>query len=210
MRLGNHVAIVVVGAEARVDFVVVGSGITVIRAAGHIVFEHRSEPNCSNSEGVDISEMLCNTLDITAMTSVGILAVGFHRMVEGSVIVVGSVAVGKSVGHKEIEEVGARERGVLLCATRPKFVFDSGFLLAVYQSDWELAGHGIATDIKVEQEIIRAVEAHHAIEAHAFTIDFGQRIAHAVAVDHHLHGFVFHTCPPESRFSDRRIFGTER
>ena len=99
VSLGDEIDIILVCAKSGIYAIIVGSGISVVGTTGHIVFEYRVEPYCSHSERVDISEVVGNTFQVAAMTSVRLVAVDFHRVVHRGNHIVCGVAIGKAVGH---------------------------------------------------------------------------------------------------------------
>ena len=66
-----------------------------------IVLLYRIEPDCSNSEVLDIGEIVGNTLDVSAMSCTRPFAV-HSGTTDG---VVGRVAVGESVRSDQVEHV---------------------------------------------------------------------------------------------------------
>ena len=102
MGLANHMLVIVVRAQTRVDTVIVCGGIAVIRAVRHIVFKHRCKPDGSHANAVDIAKMLFDAAYIAAVTAVRIHTVGFDTVLQRSHVVVRRVAIGKAVGHNQI------------------------------------------------------------------------------------------------------------
>ena len=100
--------ILLVGTEARVNTVVVGSGIAVIGAeavvVGRIVLQHRSEPKSRNTQLVEIVEMLADAFKVAAMAQTRLGAVVLI-CIHALYLVVVAAATGKAVGHKHIENV---------------------------------------------------------------------------------------------------------
>lgn len=102
--VGYKFAPLLVAAEARVDVIVVGGGISVICSAGHVVGKHWVNPYCGHSERVDVAEMAAHALDIASVAAVGIFTVVNGRILECVALggIVDGVAFGKAVGHDEI------------------------------------------------------------------------------------------------------------
>ena len=105
MGIGDKGVILPVGAEARVDTVIVGGGIAVVRTARHIILEHGAEPDGCDAERIEIGEVVAHTLHVAAVAAIGIGAVGADGVGES----LGSGALGiplrEAVGHQQIEHV---------------------------------------------------------------------------------------------------------
>lgn len=80
----DEIAPLSVGAETRVDAVVVGCGVAVVRSAGHVVFEHGVDPYRRNAETVDISEMLLHAGYIAAVARVEVGSVDLNGIFESA------------------------------------------------------------------------------------------------------------------------------
>ena len=109
--LAHKFAVEGVAAEAWVDAVVVGSGISVIRLVGRIVEQQGGGPDSGGSQVGDVVEVVNHALEVATVTTEEGFAVGL--VVGISRRVVRGVAIGKAVGHEEVYHVGCGEAGAL-------------------------------------------------------------------------------------------------
>ena len=124
--------VLLVGAETRVNPVVIRCGIAVIASAGHVVLKHRAQPYRRHAQRIEIAQMLVNTLNITAMPSIGIVAVGPHREVHRRHSVLRTLAclcpfpslavdlpLRKPVRHKQIQHIAGIKARIFLASPIP-------------------------------------------------------------------------------------------
>ncbi|MPM95738.1 hypothetical protein SDC9_142893 [bioreactor metagenome] len=102
--IADELGVLIVGTEPRVNLVVIGSGVTVVRSAFHIVFQHRIEPDSGDAQIRQIIQSVGNTFQVASVTGVGVVAVHLIRHPHGDMVVVG-IAVGKPVGHNQVQHV---------------------------------------------------------------------------------------------------------
>ncbi len=116
VRFAYKSAPVVVGAEARIDAVIVGCGITVIGAVRHIVLEDRTEPDGGHSERVEVSQMALHTEHIATVTRIGIATV-VRRLVAETLLTLRVARFrqppGEAVGHEQIQHIFRRKTLVI-------------------------------------------------------------------------------------------------
>ena len=86
MSLLNILLEEVIVSETRVNMVVVGTSITMVRVLRLVILKKRSAPDSCSSESGDIVEVVDNTLDITAMTTEEFVTGIFVRRIIGRVV----------------------------------------------------------------------------------------------------------------------------
>ena len=132
MSLIAETLIVIVGTEARVHTVVIGSGITVISRKtvlliGRVIFQDRCQPEGRHTEFVKVVEMLTDAIEVTAMTEGGfgaVFLVGSHTC--HLRVVVGALC--KTVWHQHIEHVGIGKAHALVATHLTLFQLERHFL----------------------------------------------------------------------------------
>ena len=185
--------------EARIDPVIVGRGISVIRAARHIIFKHGTHPEGRHSERIEIVEMLTDAPHIAAVATIRVLAVRMDRMTESFIEI---VAVGhplrKPVGHQKIEHVGSIETPIFLGAPIAGFqlvriteTFSSNLIV-----ERHFPGLRVGRDGEIKELIVRAVKAHLLRDADSGIVYREGGLRHIRALYHQLQRVVCHSNPP--------------
>ena len=113
----DELAILLVGAEARIHLIVIGRGIAVVgrvdALVGPVVLQHRCEPQGRHAKLLEVVEMLAYASQVAAVSQrrfravAGLVAHAFDDIVL-------RVAVGEAVGHEEVEHVGVAESLMVL------------------------------------------------------------------------------------------------
>ena len=73
VSLINEAYVCLVATESRVNLVVVGDGIAVIRRGRHVVHLQRRGPNGRHAKVVQIVQRLCHAGEVSAVSCVGFL-----------------------------------------------------------------------------------------------------------------------------------------
>ena len=147
----------VVVAEACIDMVIIGAGITVIGGHRKVVFDKRCTPDRGGTEVADIIEIVDDTLDVSAMASERLAAVclvrhSFHRVVR-------RVAVCEAVRHDKINHVCGSEA----CTLRRTFPAGSDLiriferLTVLREYDVICARPGICSYLHIDKKVVRTV-----------------------------------------------------
>ena len=185
-------AVFLVGAEARVNLVVVRCGIPVVGAVaavvGAVVFEHRRKPQRGYSELLEVVEVLAYAFQVAAVAQAGLRAVvlvGHHAFN----LVVVSLARCKPVGHKHVEHVGVGESHVLVAA----LVAPLQLVLHFLPREIERHLSGLrAAEVEVNEQVVGRVEPHDAVYPHPGIVGLYLGFAYVLAVNHKLQRRVFH------------------
>ena len=89
----------------------------MIRISGHIVFHHRCAPDGCEPHFLNIIELVDNSPNISAMSSAGACSV-YLAFFHSRNHIIGGIAIGKTVGHNQVNNVGSRKTlqliGILL------------------------------------------------------------------------------------------------
>ena len=135
--LVDEVDVLLHGAEARIDVVVVRDGVAVVGAG--VVLLDRVEPDGGHAQVIDVVEMIYHTLDVTTVTAAGAAAVGAGAF-DGVVV---RIAVCKTVRRDEVQDVIGGES---LCtgfrAAGLQFERTDGPAVLAGEDDVHLAGPG--------------------------------------------------------------------
>ena len=168
--LFHHCAVEGVVAETRVDMIVVGAGVAVVRLVRLVVQQQRSEPDGGGAEVGHIVEMVDNALYVTAVAGHRVLARHFVRSgrnmpgARGAVVVLpslpGLVVIDKSrseaVGHNKVDHVGHSVAFTLAAA-----LFAAAHYVGILEGLAFAAEHEVVlarlTHLHVEEEVIGAV-----------------------------------------------------
>lgn len=195
MGVAHEIAVLPVRAEARVDIVVVGACVAVVRAVGVVVEKQRCRPYGGRAEVGDVVEMSIHTRDVAAVaTEIFAARARLFRLGAG---IVALVAVGETVGHEQVYHVGGRET-----ASVARILAASGYFvgilepLPVAREDQIVCPRlGARRNSHVHEQIVGAVGFMHArnfrIAARNGDIAFGD----SLSVDHELERSL-HTHPP--------------
>ena len=185
-----------VGAVTGVHLVKIRNRVAVVRVGGHIVFEQRIDPHACNAEVFQVVNVVADALDVAAVSSVGVGIVGLFQ--HSRHIVVVGVAVGKTVGHKHIEQVLVRKTTAALCALLD-FVGNCGLALfrrAVLQENFKFFG---LTDLEIQEQIIAVSHALLAHEGGVSGVDCSLVTTDVVAINEQLQAIVLETRIPKFR-----------
>lgn len=75
MAFGYQIPVIHVCPEPRIDPIIIGCCISMIRPAGHIVFENRIQPNGRYAQVFDIVQVLSDTFQVPSMPGIGIVPI---------------------------------------------------------------------------------------------------------------------------------------
>ena len=106
----DECAVQFVATVARVDMIVVGAGVAVVGLRGFVVQQQRRAPNGCGTQRFDGVQVVNYTLEVSAMTAEPLVGSGFLNGIVGIVVV--GVAVGKTVGHNQIDHILGTITGV--------------------------------------------------------------------------------------------------
>ena len=200
MGLVDQAAVLVVGAEAGVYLIIIGSGIAMIGAeaivVGRVVLEHWCEPKGGHAEFHEVVEMLAQALQVATMSQTGLGAV-VHVGVHAFDLVVGIAAAGEAIGHEHIEHVGIGEALALeswLLALL-EFVAHALFLFPIL----EVKGHhsGLsAFEVEVDEQVVGTVEPHEAVDGDTGIVGGHLGLSDVLAIYHELEAWVLHASKP--------------
>ena len=151
-------AVELVGAEARIDAVVVSAGVAVIGLHGLVVEQQRGRPDGRRPHRGDVVQVVDHALQVSAVTAeelrTGRLLGRVVRRVDRW------VAVREAVRHHQIDHVG---RGEALPFARPfascrDLIGDLERLGPLAREDEIIgAGLGLGVDLHVDEQIVRTV-----------------------------------------------------
>ena len=155
LSLFHQLAELFVATVATVHLEIVGDGIAVVRSARHVVFLNRVQPDGRYAQVFQIVQMVFNPLEVTSMTTellVAVHLVFLHTRYD----VVGRIAVGKAVGHDEVEHIAGIEalhfRGVWTALL--ELVRHDGFFPALLQDDVE-GLRSCFRQVDIQQQVVR-------------------------------------------------------
>src|SRR5262249_43395073 len=100
----------------RVDRIEIDSTVTVIILSGAVLHDG-SQPECRDAEVLQIVEMVANATQIAAVPGTRFRAVVRAR--EFGRLIVRWIAVGKAVGHDEVEDIFLRKTVKASCRRKP-------------------------------------------------------------------------------------------
>ena len=203
VRIRNKLTIVIVRSEARVNTIVVGRSVSVICTAlavvGRVVLKHRREPQRRDAKLVEVVEVLAYAFEVAAVTQRRLLAV--HGVSVQALHFKILSARRKSVGHEHVQHVGVGEAHVVfaLHVARLQLVLHVCLALARTEQQVHCARLSIL-HVHVHQQIVRRVETHERVDAHARIVGRHLSSAHVLAVNHQLHLRILHAYEPVCRF----------
>ena len=202
MRIAYQLRILAVRAEAWIYFIIIGSGIAVIAAAGHVVFQHRAQPYGCYAQRVDVVQMVAYAAHVSAVSRVGFVALGRHRIFQNvhvDILVV--QALGKAVGHKQIQHIAGIEATVFRGGTVAllKLVGHCRLTSVEGITQLHITGFGIGCNGQIQQFVVGAVEAELLQQLHSGIIHREVRTGNIVARKHNLQSIIGHSCPPVRR-----------
>ena len=177
--LCNHVCIECIGAVARINMVVIGASVAVVRPCFLVIAEHRRRPDCGTTEFGDMVKTIDDTLNIASPASVDICFVGFFAGVFGRVIAL--VAIYETVAHDQIDHIGCIETLTVPAAltTRSDRVVVRCFLVSFLEGNTVCAG---LEHPEIHKQVVRALGVVLAARHEPVTSS-----AHQLAVHHLLH-----------------------
>ena len=199
MGLIDELAILLVGAEARINAIVVGGGVAVVGGVfplgvGRVVLQHGREPQGGDAELGEVVEVLSDAFEVAAVAQRrlgAVFAIGVHPLdLRGMVF-----TLCEAVGHQQIEYIGVGESLALVACHVALFQFvgDGGVLVALCEGQRQRAGLA-AFHVQIDQQVVRRVEAHDGVDFRAVGLNFG--LADALAIDHQLQRRVFQARVP--------------
>ena len=215
LRVGHESRPVGVSSEARIDFIIIGGGVAVVRTARHIVFEHGAAPYGRHTQRVDVVEMVADALDIAAVARGRLRAVCFGIVGKLSIGGNGVFSLGKAVGHEEVEHIGGIEALIVLpfAVARQQRIIYGGLTAVEAESYRHLSRPGVRCDSEVEELVVGAVEFHLFGQRDAGIIGAHFGIADAGSRHHNLECVVVHSHPPAWRLYiayHRSLFRSEQ
>ena len=215
LRVGHESRPVGVSSEARIDFIIIGGGVAVVRTAGHIVFEYRAAPYGRHAQRVDVVKMVADALDIAAVARGRLGAVYFGIVGELSIGGNGIVPLGKAVGHEEVEHIGGIEALIVLplAVARQQRIIYGGLPAVEAESYGQLPRPRVGCNCEVEKLVVGTIEFHLFGQRDAGIIGAHFGIADAGARHHNLECVVVHSHPPAWRLYvayHRSLFRSEQ
>ena len=159
MGFFNQLLVFFVGTEAWVYLVVIRGGIAVIGTAGHVVFQYRSKPEGCDAEVGEVVEVLFDAGKVTAVAGIGIVAV-YLVLGHACNLVVVRIAVGKAVGHQQVQRVGSVETFVFatFLAAGLQFIFLYEFLFPFSKGEVDFSGFHVFVEFQIDQEVVVAFQ----------------------------------------------------
>ena len=196
----NQLAVFLIGAEAGIYFVIIGRGIAVVASSLHVVFQYGSEPQSGYAQVGEVVQVLFDTGQVTAVAGVRVIAVYFGIQ-HAFYLVIVRIAVGKAVGHQQIEGIRSVESFMVaaLHGSFLQFVFLHGLFLALCEREGHFSGLHILFQFQVDQKIVVAFQLHGAAHSYTGIIYCDACIADTFSVDHQLQFRVLHASVPEGR-----------
>ena len=192
--LVNEVDVLLHGAEARIDVIVVRDGVAVVGAG--VVLLDRVEPDGRHAQVVDVVEMVHDTLDVTAVTAAGAAAVGAGAF-DGVVV---RVAICETVRGDEVQDViGGETLGAGFRAAGLQFErLDRPAVLAV-EDNVDLAGPGSRRDVEIQENVVRVLGLDNVLDGDAGIRDGDLVLGDVRTVEENLQSGILHADPPEGR-----------
>ena len=209
--IGDELAILLVGAEARVDAVVVGRGVAVIggvaAVVGRVVLEYGGEPQGGHAQVGEVVEMLAYAFEVAAVTQTGLGAVdgvGIEPL-DGAAV---GMSAGEAVGHEHIQHIGIGEAVAVFAAlvALPEFVAHVSLSGLRTEAERHRTGLGLP-HVEVDKEVVGTIESHQRVDTRSGIVGRDLGRADVLAVDHELQGGVFHACIPVGRFDTVYFLG---
>ena len=215
VSIGNKAVPFAVRTETRIYIVIVGGGVAVIAASGHIILKHGTYPYGCDTERINIVEMIADAAHVTTMTSIGIPAIshnGIIKIPDIDILII--QALGETVGHKQIEYVAGIKslvfrRGPVACL---KLIWDRSFLAIYNITEIYLTRLCIRRYRKIYEFVIFRIERNLTVQLHAGIIHREIGRSYIRSRKHKLQGVIGHAYPPERRLDVRDIawsFGTK-
>ena len=200
VAFGYQLLILFVGAETRINFIVIGSSIAVVRTAGHVVFQYRSEPESGYTQVGEVIQILLDTCKVTTMAGVRIIAVYFVFGHAGDLVIV-RITICKAVGHQQVEGVGSIKTFVFTAflAACFQFILFDDFLFALCKSESYFTGFHIFLQSQVDNQVVRAFQLDSAAQRNAGIVDSNGRVTDVFTVDHKLEFGILHSGVPKRR-----------
>ena len=190
-------AIVGIGAKARIDAVVVGRGIAVVGTRlllerGGIVFEDGREPQSRDAQVGEVVEVAGDARKVASVAQRGLRAVA-EAVAHALDDIIARVAIGKAVGHEEIEHVSLRKALVVLGSLGAGVEHVALRQLAAVELKLEAhLARLSALEIHIDEQIVGRVEAHEGVDTRMGVVGRDLGVAYALAIDHELERGVFH------------------
>ena len=204
MRCVYQVLVGFLSSQPWVNFIMVGKGISVFSTMGHIIFQHRIEPNGCHTQFIQIVKVVLHAQQVSPMPFE--YGVAVERLVTHTRHpVIAFVTVAEAVRHDKVDEIAGINA---LCITVPLAV------AACLQFQWNVervglpvhpnlhdSGFGRSRYIQVKENIVQVLNLIHFSDTDARVGDgetsFG--IADIFAVQHQLQFRIIHTGPPAVR-----------
>ena len=127
--------------EAAVYLIVIGDGIAMVWTFFHIIFLDRVDPDGSDTQIVQVIQMIFDTFQVTAMACKRFITVYFCFEHSRNNIV-RRVTIGKTVRHNQIKYITGIESFYIrsIVSTLFNFVRDNSFFFTLFQSYIERLG----------------------------------------------------------------------
>ena len=127
--------------EAAVYLIVIGDGIAMVWTFFHIIFLDRVEPDGSDTQIVQVIQMIFDTFQVTAMACKRFITVYFcFEHSRNNIVRRGTI--GKTVRHNQIKYITGIESFYIrsIVSTLFNFVRDNSFFFTLFQSYIERLG----------------------------------------------------------------------
>ena len=200
VAFGYQLLILFVGAETRINLIVIGSSIAVVRTTGHVVFQYRSEPKGSYTQVGEVIQILLDTCKVATVAGVRIVAVYFIFGHAGNLVII-RIAVCETVGHQQVEGVGSIETFVFttLLAACFQFILFDDFLFALCKSESYFTGFHIFLQSQVDNQVVGTFQLDSAAQRNTGIVDSNRRVTDVFTVDHKLEFGILHSGIPKRR-----------
>ena len=159
MGFFNQLLVFFVGTEARVYFIVVCGGIAVIGTASHVVLQYRSKPEGCDAKVGEIVEVLFDAGKVTTVAGIGVIAV-YLVLGHACNLVVVRIAIGKAVGHQQVQGIGGVESLVFatFLIAGLQFIFLYEFLFPFSKGEVDFSGFHVFVEFQIDQEVVVAFQ----------------------------------------------------
>ena len=189
----DHVAVLIVGAETRIDHVEIRDGVTVGGIAPVVLY--RVQPYSGNSKIVNIFKMILDALQVAAMVCSSVPAVDLELLP----LVIGRIAVRETVRHDQVKDIlGCESLGPLPGVPGPEFeglfcLFPTGL-----EGKSHCPGRSRIGDIKVDEQVVGILYLGDLLDGDAGIVCQGELArGDVLSVEHHLKFVILHSGVPE-------------
>ena len=191
--------IFLVGAEARIDPVVIGGGVAVIGPLRLVVLEQRIEPDGGVAHVGEVVEVVRDAGQVAAVPSMVVFAVwSLQHPLDG---IITGIAIGETVRRDQADGVAAivaRDLPPGPFAQRKGSAADGlAIALLLQPVQFDFTGFRPLFDAEVDEGIVGAVPVGDPADGDAGVVDLHLKTGQVVAMDHQLDPFLGHVHPPE-------------